>query len=410
MENITDRILTYNENRLPDIINLKYNGMTETLFRFYRGTNHIFYEDLAKESSIQSSPTSWICGDLHIENFGSFKSDNRMVYFDLNDFDEGILAPAIWEIYRMVTSIFVAFDSIGIETKKAMHMAELFLSKYSKTLENGKADYIEPNTAEGIVKDFLYAVSKRKQRDILAKRTIENKNKLEILLEDPRHIELKKKDKQELTHQITEWLKHDGNSPYNYKVIDAVFRLAGTGSLGLNRYAILLKSLNETGEKYLLLDMKQAIPSSLSPFVTVHQPEWETEALRIVAIQSMMQNRSPALLSTVQYKGSEYMVEEIQPTKDKINFKFVKKDYRAMCRVIADMAILTASSQLRSSGRLGSENADNLIAFGLRKDWQPEVLEYSRKYSYTFREYYNSYLKEHKKGMLKVAQHKSAIA
>ena len=142
----------------------------------------------------------------------------------------------------------------------------------------------------------------------------------------------------------------------------------------------------------------------------VRQPEWPTEALRIVGIQSMMQNRSPALLSTVHYKGSEYMVEEIQPTKDKINFKSVKKDYRAMCRVISDMAILTASSQLRSAGRLGAESADNLMSFGLRKDWQPEVLEYSRKYSNTFREYYNSYLKEYKKGAFKSAQYKSTTA
>ena len=65
---------------------------------------------------------------------------------------------------------------------------------------------------------------------------------------------------------VTEWLKNDGASPYNYKVIDAVFRLAGTGSLGLKRYAILLKSLNETGEKYLLLDMKQATSILTSAF------------------------------------------------------------------------------------------------------------------------------------------------
>ena len=73
-----------------------------------------------------------------------------------------------------------------------------------------------------------------------------HKGKLELLLDDPRHIELNKSTKYQLMSHITEWLKHDEDSPYNYKVIDAVFRLAGTGSLGLKRYAILLKSLNET--------------------------------------------------------------------------------------------------------------------------------------------------------------------
>ena len=120
---------------------------------------------------IPDSPVSLICGDLHLENFGSFKSDNRQVYFDLNDFDEGLVAPAIWEIYRMVTSIFVAFESLDIDGKKAVHMAELFLKTYGETLQKGKPDYIEQNTAKGIVKDFLNAVCKRKQKDILEKKT-----------------------------------------------------------------------------------------------------------------------------------------------------------------------------------------------------------------------------------------------
>ena len=64
------------------------------------------------------SPQTWIWGDLHIENFGSFKSDNRSVYFDLNDLDEAVLAPASWELARIVTSIFIAFESLEIEQKR----------------------------------------------------------------------------------------------------------------------------------------------------------------------------------------------------------------------------------------------------------------------------------------------------
>ena len=401
MENITGRILEFNETRTEPTISLKYDAMAESLFRFYRGTNHIFYEDLSNLEGIPNSPLSLICGDLHLENFGSFKGDNRQVYFDLNDFDEAMVAPAILEIYRMVTSIFIAFESLNIEEKKAFHMAELFLKTYSDVLQKGKADYIEPNTAKGIVKDFLSAVSKRKQRDILEKRCAGNKDKLAILLDDPHHIELDKIVKHELMSHVMEWLKHDGASPYNYKVIDAVFRLAGTGSLGVKRYAILLKSLNEIGEKYLLLDMKQAMPSCLQPFIQVKQPAWENEAHRSVTIQRIMQNRSPALLSSTFYKDDDYLVEEIQPTRDKINFKFVKKNYRDMCRVIIDMAVLTASSQLRSAGRLGSSLPDDFMEFGKDKKWQPEVLTYAMRYSHVFKGDFENYKKDYKNGFLK---------
>jgi uncharacterized protein (DUF2252 family) len=401
MENITARILEFNETRAEPTLSQKYDAMAENLFRFYRGTNHIFYEDLSNLDAIPASPTSLISGDLHLENFGSFKGDNRQVYFDLNDFDEAIVAPAIWEIYRMVTSIFVAFESLEIDEKKAVHMAELFLKIYGEILHKGKPDYIEPVTAIGIVKDFLNAVSKRKQKDILDKKTTGYKGKLEILLDDPRHLELKKPDKFELMSHITEWLKIDGASPYNYKVIDAVFRLAGTASLGVKRYAILLKTLNETGEKYLLLDMKQATPSCLKPFIQIKQPNWQNESDRVVNMQKIMQNRSPALLSTTRYKDHHFMIEEIQPAKDKINFKLVKNNYRDMCRVIMDMALLTASSQLRSAGRMGSSLPEEFMAFGNDRSWHQGLLTYARNYSHTFKGEFENFKIDYKKGLLK---------
>ncbi len=44
-----------------------------------------FYEDL-QDVPLPQSPNTWICGDLHLENFGSYKANNKLVYFDLNDF------------------------------------------------------------------------------------------------------------------------------------------------------------------------------------------------------------------------------------------------------------------------------------------------------------------------------------
>ncbi|MEP6726109.1 MAG: DUF2252 family protein [Bacteroidota bacterium] len=94
---LIERIKAFNEGRLEDMLQVKYAKMAENSFCFFRGTCHLFYEDLSKEKDFPTSPNAWICGDLHLENFGSFKSDNRLVYFDLNDFDEAVLAPAAFE-------------------------------------------------------------------------------------------------------------------------------------------------------------------------------------------------------------------------------------------------------------------------------------------------------------------------
>ena len=164
MPTIAERVKNFNSNRLPAYTALKYQLMAENPFRFYRGTCHLYYEDLSHNNALPAYPLSWICGDLHLENFGSYKGENRLVYFDLNDFDEAILAPAAWEVARIMTSIFVAFDSLKIEPEKAYKMAQLFLKTYTATLISGKAVSIDPRTAKGIVCDFLTQAAERKQQ------------------------------------------------------------------------------------------------------------------------------------------------------------------------------------------------------------------------------------------------------
>ena len=87
----------------------------------------------------------------------------------------------------------------------------------------------------------------------------------------------------------------------------------------------------------------------------------------------------------------------MQPTKDSINFKLIKKEYRNIYQVIDDMAMLTASSQLRSSGRQGSATTDELIAFGKDDSWQQAILDYSLKYSHQVQSYYRQFKHELKK-------------
>ncbi len=392
MANLLQRLQEFNKGLLPDMVQLKYEAMAENAFRFFRGTCHLFYEDLAAAEPLPLSPLAWICGDLHIENFGSYKGDNKLVYFDLNDFDEALLAPCSYEVVRMVTSIFIAFDNLGIEPNKALNMARLFVRTYSATLAKGKAISIEPRTAKGIVCDFLTAATKAREKELLKKRTISKKKRLMLSLENERHFKLEKDLRHDLKTHIDEWIKTSSDGPYNYKVISAVFRLAGTGSIGVKRYLFLLKSTN-TKNKYLLLDMKQARPSSIQPYVQVQQLAWETEAARVIGIQQRMQNVSAALLSTTVFRGEPYIIQELQPVKDSIKFKQLS-DYRDMYQVIDDMAALTASSQLRSGGMQGSGTIDDLMAFGADQGWQEAVITYAQKYAGKIKRYYKSYLKE----------------
>jgi uncharacterized protein (DUF2252 family) len=406
MNSITERINTYNVNRYKEVLEYKYECMRENIFRFFRGSCHIFFEDLFNSNLEITSPAAWICGDLHLENFGSYKSDNRLVNFDLNDFDEAVLASVHWEIVRLATSIFVAFDYLKIEQKKAKRIAALLVDNYCATLKAGKALYIERQTAKGIVCEFLKKLKDKKQEDILNKKTIENGAKLFLKLKQYKHLPLKKELKKELIVHLQKWLGQDENSPYNYKVMDVAFRIAGTGSLGLLRYVFLLKSSNKNGEKYILLDMKETTPSSLEKYTDAVQPLWANNAERILFVQKLMQNNPPALLSTILFKEKYFIVQELQPEKDSIDFKLLRNRYRDMCRVIIDMGILTASSQLRSSGRKKSATADELIAFATREDWQEKTLQYASDYSVKIKSYYKDFVADNPKKPVKESSKK----
>jgi uncharacterized protein (DUF2252 family) len=391
MHDITDRITTFNQNRIPKMVRAKYRFMLENIYRFYRGTCHIFYEDLVKNPDFPPGPAAWICGDLHLENFGSFRSQNNQVYFDLNDFDEAVLAPAGWEVARLVTSIYIGFESLRIRSDKAQKMARLFIRSYQRTLRGGKADYVEASTAKGIICDFLTSAAGRKRRSLLNKRTFAYKKGLRLVLDHPKHFRLREEVKEALMKHVAGWLKVDEASPYNYKVIDGVFRLAGTGSVGLERYAFLLKSSNTVGPKYLILDMKEAAPSSLAPWLTHQQPEWENEAARVISVQNKMQNRCPALLSTSIFNGKSFIMQEMQPSKDSIDFRLLKDEYRDMYSVIDTMGVLTASSQLRSAGQAGAANADELIQFGHDADFEQAIVDYAVNYAEQIKAYYQHF-------------------
>ena len=394
LNSILKRIQEFNAPLLHDKVLLKYKIMAGNAFGFFRGTCHIFYEDLAKEH-LPDSPPVWISGDLHLENFGSYKGDNRQVYFDINDFDESILAPASWELVRMLSSIFVSFNALNIDDKKALKMAHLFLKSYSKILQRGKERSIDSRTADGIVKKFLLAVKKRKLKELLGKRTIETRGKLRLIADGKKQEKLDRDLRKEIIANLNKWIKFKDECPYHYEVIDVAFRIAGTGSLGLKRYVALLRGTHDRDD-YLLLDMKVARTSSIKAFSNLQQPVWESDAHRIVAIQDRMQDIPPALLSHIMFREESYVMQELQPLEDNINFKSIKHDYRDIYKVIDDMAILTASSQLRSSGREGSVLTDALIAFGKREDWQQPLIEYALKYSKKSISYYNEFLSLYK--------------
>lgn len=399
MSTVAERIKQFNSNHLPVYTAFKYRAMAKDAFIFYRGTAHLFYNDLLHANTLPASPLAWICGDLHIENFGSYKGDNRLVYFDINDFDESQLAPVSFDLVRMATSIIVALTVMGATPVEAKNMALLFLKTYSAVLAKGRSRYIEPQTASGIVRSFLLKVSERRQKELVKERTVKKMGQLALYIDNERLFKLDRSLKSTLCEFASTWM-HNSAHQHRFQVIDAGFRLAGTGSIGQKRYLFLLERVNGD-RKYLLLDMKHAQPAVLQSQLAVKQPAWSSEAERIVAIQERMQNIPPALLGVGVFNNESYVLKEMQPTADKINFTALENRYNHIEDVLMNMAMVAASAHLRSSGRQGAAVADELIDFGRNGSWVEPFITYASQYASQVKADHKNYLEAYRTGFFK---------
>lgn len=382
-------ILHYNKNLATDRQAEKYKAIQESLLRFYRGTCHLFYDRLNAIGAPKDKTKAWICGDLHLENFGSFKGDNRLVYFDVNDFDESVLAPLSWEVVRLITAILVSKDFLKYTGKEASSIAKSALQNYASAIIRGKALIMQREAATGLMKLFFDQVADRSRQDFIAQITEGMGNKRVIRIDNNRSRKLDK----DLYKKLMAWLPTGLGSIEklkDLKVEDCAFRVAGTGGLGLDRYVILAKEKG-TG-KYYLLDMKEAKYSALLPHLKVRQPKWKSEAERIVTTQNRMQFYSPALLSPVRFDEKYFVVKELQPVQDKMDFKLCADKFDHMRDVILSMTDIAAYTHLRGTGRQEASTADELAELVSRPKWQEEIYDLAQELSKQTVKDYNEFL------------------
>src|SRR5664279_1032207 len=283
---IVDAIVRQNAGRDPERLALKYAKMAQNPFVFLRGTCHLFYDALPDTPLFRDAPLAWCCGDLHFENFGSYKGDNRQVYFDINDYDEAALAPLTWDMVRLLTSIQCGADAIKATRAEALAASQSCLDAYREALIKGKPLWVERETSSGLVKELLTALQELDRAAFLDKRTIRKGGQRSLKLDGAKALPASDAQKQ-LVGEFMARFAATQLDPKFFQVLDIGCRIAGTGSLGLERFVVLVEGKGSPDGNYLI-DIKEARPSALAPHLArlgIGQPAWADEASRVVAIQ-----------------------------------------------------------------------------------------------------------------------------
>ncbi|NMM09581.1 MAG: DUF2252 family protein [Polaromonas sp.] len=381
---LIDSIRHSNAGRDPQLLAMKYAKMKASPFVFLRGACQLFYAALPEESALTKAPLSWSCGDMHFENFGSYKADNRLVYFDINDFDEAALAPCTWDIVRLLTSIQCGAKALSATAAEALAVSRDCLTSYQAALIRGKPLWVEPETSSGLVRDLFVTLQKRVRSEFLDGRTVRKNGQRQLKIDGVKALSVDAIQRDKVIEFMTRFAAEQPN-PGFFKVLDVARRIAGTGSLGVQRYVILVEGKGSPDRNYLL-DLKEAKPSALQDRLKrcgIHQPAWPDEASRVVTVQKRMQSVDHAFLFPVLFEGLPCVLKGLQPSEDRVAIGDWGKKINQLREVVSTMGRILAWDQLRAAGRGGAANAGELIDFAQAGTWIPAVLEISREMTKT---------------------------
>ena len=112
MRSACDEILKFNAafHHQPSLT-AKLKALGSSPFGFFRGTFHLFARDL-REGPFRKWPcletAGQIVGDLHTENFGTFRAITNEIVYDINDFDETTQGPYEFDVRRLATSLVLS--------------------------------------------------------------------------------------------------------------------------------------------------------------------------------------------------------------------------------------------------------------------------------------------------------------
>ncbi|MFG1923516.1 DUF2252 domain-containing protein [Cryptosporangium sp. NPDC048952] len=390
-----------NEGRVDELIALRVGRMVASPFAFLRGSAGLMAADLAGTPT--SGINAWICGDAHASNFGLYASPERRLVMDVNDFDETVVGPWEWDLKRLAASLVVAGREAGVDEERVRTAASDAARTYRAALRELaqmsllEAYYLttDEKTIDHFDVDQLGEVFKRigkKARKNTSRRVVE-KFAERAETDHWRFVDAPPI----LTHvgPATEQAVLDGLESYaegclddelkallaRYSVTDIAHRVVGLGSVGRRSYIVLLHG---NGDDALVLQVKEAGPSALAPYVDATPYAHNGE--RIVRGQRWMQTVSDILLGWTTVDGRPFLVRQFRDMKGSIDPALLKPnqldDYARIVGAVlarshaqsADPRLLTGyvdGATTRTPGGMGFDEA--IAAFAVAYADQTEA-------------------------------------
>ncbi|MDQ0380263.1 DUF2252 domain-containing protein [Amycolatopsis thermophila] len=334
---IADFLDASNSGRLDDLIPLRIGRMITSPFAFFRGAAGLMAADLA--GTPHSGLSAQICGDAHAANFGLYGTPDGQIVMDVNDFDETVRGPWEWDLKRLAASLVLAGREGGVSEKDCQDAAEDAVKSYRRVVRRlGEASFLRSWNAladedalstvkAGDLSDEFREAAEKARRNTSARVAAKWTERIDDhttglsrhrFVEDPpvlRHVD---EDTAEavadgLVSYVHTLRESRRNLIARYRIADVAFRVVGTGSVGLRSYLVLLHG---NTDEDLVLQVKEARPSALAPFVPEHRSEHEGR--RIVHGARLVQAETDILLGWTTVGDRPFIVRQFRNMKGSI--------------------------------------------------------------------------------------------
>ena len=326
-----DTIERQSATRLSDLVPIRYQRMTESPFRFYRGAAAVMAGDLA--GTPDSGLRTQLCGDAHLLNFRLLGSPERNLLFDINDFDETLPGPWEWDVKRLAASMVIAARENGFTDAERRSIVLATVRSYREQMRRmarlGELEVwytkADAELLEALAAGRLHARGRKRLSATLTKaRTRDSLQAFDKLTEvvdgrlriastppvitrlDDLLPGLERGPVEDMIRALIERYSESLQSDRRhllrqFTLVDMARKVVGVGSVGTRCWIVLL--LGRDGGDPLFLQAKEASESVLAPHVGANS--LSTEGERVVAGQRLMQSASDIFLGWERVQGMD---------------------------------------------------------------------------------------------------------
>ncbi len=372
------------QGRVEKLLPIRYGRMRVSPFAFYRGAASVMASDLAATPETRLRVQA--CGDAHLLNFGGFGSPERLLVFDINDFDETLHAPWEWDVKRLAASVVLAGQHIGAGRRVCTDAAQATVRSYRQHMREYAemraldawymhldADVFVENARKERDKQFWEALERAAMKQMAEyifpriTKTVDGRRRIidrPPLVYHPKEIATIDKHVRALFARYRLTLPEEKRVILDrYKIVDIARKVVGVGSVGTRCDVALLMAGEDDP---LFLQFKEARTSALDPYAGTSR--YKNQGERVVTGQRMLQSASDVFLGwTHDDEGRFYYFRQLRDMKMKFDLDKMTKSEWLEYVEICGWALARAHARTGDAAKIGgymgkSEAFDEAVA------------------------------------------------